>query len=165
MPEDRPVSWAPFMIVVLTLAAGTMGATMVSPLFPLYETAWDIGHGTITLIYVIYMIGVLGALLFLGRLSDHLGSIRVLRLSCVLLIAGLVLSAIAPGPVLFGAARLLIGIASGLISTAATVGLVRLEPAGSNRAPVVASIMTMVGFGLGPLVSGLILARAHAAMP
>gem|GEM_PF-5414458 len=101
---------------------------MASPLFPIYEAEWGIGHGTITLLYVAYMCGVLAALLFLSRLTDSIGAVRALRIGSALLMAGLFLSAFVPGVVGFLPVRMLIGIASGLITSSATIGLFRLEP-------------------------------------
>ncbi|HEY0275126.1 MAG TPA: MFS transporter [Paenirhodobacter sp.] len=161
MTDSRPASWTAFILVSIALASGTMGATMASPLFPLYGAAWGITHTQVTVLYVVYMIGVLGAFQFLGSLPDRFGPIRVLRGGTVLLLVGLVLSAMAPaagglGTQVLGVARLLIGIASGMVTTAATLGLLEVEPGAPKRAPIVTSAVTMAGFGAGPLVSGLI---------
>lgn len=156
MSGARPVSWLPFLLIALALAAGTMGATMASPLFPIYEHSWGIRHSDITVIYVVYMIGVLGAFLFLGRLPGVLGALPVLRIGTALLLTGLMVSAVATGPAMLNAARLVVGVASGLITTAATLGLIEVEPGGVRRAPIVTSSVTMAGFGSGPLVCGLV---------
>lgn len=156
MTGDRPASWIPFILIALALAAGTMGATMASPLFPLYEQAWGIRHSDITVIYVVYMAGVLAAFLFLGWMPGVLGPVPVLRIGAGVLLAGLLISALAPGPAVLAVARLVIGIASGMVTTAATLGLIGAEPGGVRRAPIVTSSVTMAGFGAGPLVCGLV---------
>lgn len=164
MTDRHPVSWVPFVLVALALAAGTMGATMASPLYPLYEQTWTLRHSTITILYVVYMVGVLAAFLFLGRLSDHLGPIAVLKAGCALLLAGLLISACSPGVRALAGGRAVIGIASGMITTAATLGLFALEPGGVRHASLVASTTTMAGFGLGPFASGLLAQFAPAPL-
>ncbi|PZQ50159.1 MAG: MFS transporter [Rhodovulum sulfidophilum] len=149
---------------MLTLAAGAMGATMASPLFPIYEATWGIGHATVTLLYVAYMAGVLGGLMFLTQLTGRFGAIRMLRLGGGLLVVGLLFSALATGPLTLTPARVLVGVASGLVTSAATLGLPRLEPAAGEIAPLVASCTTMAGFGLGPMVCGLLAQFAPAPL-
>ncbi|WP_085786690.1 MFS transporter [Ketogulonicigenium robustum] len=138
-----------------------MGATMASPLFPLYEAGWGLLHAQTTLIYVIYMLGVLASFLFFARLSDSIGAVTVLRLASGLMLLGLIASAGAAllpvgGLWVLFTGRFLIGVASGMISTAAAMGMAQLEPQGIRHAPFVTSVTTMAGFGLGPLVCGLI---------
>lgn len=163
MADRRPASWLPFVLVAMSLAAGTMGATMASPLYPLYEHAWGMAHSTTTIIYVVYMVGVMAAFLFLGRLCNSIDPVVVLRIALAMLLCGLVVCATAAGVVALGAGRALIGVASGMITTAATIGLLQLEPVVARgtepgrprHAPLVASMTTMAGFGLGPFVCGL----------
>lgn len=164
MVDNRLLSWLPFLIVVFALAAGTMGATMASPLYPLYERAWGLAHSTTTIIYVVYMVGVMVAFLFLGRLPALIGPVTVLRTALGLLLCGLVLCALAGGVVLLGTARGLVGIASGMITTSATIALLQLEPGGPRHASLITSMTTMAGFGLGPFVSGLIAQFAPAPL-
>lgn len=164
MVAARPVSWLPFRVIALSLAMGTMGATMASPLFPFYADLWGLAASSITIVFVSYMIGVMAAFLFLGRLTDRLGPVPVLRAALLLILGGLSLSATAGGLGSLIAARFAIGIASGMVTTSATVGLVAFEPLGTvRRAPLIASMTTMAGFGLGPLVAGV--AAQLAASP
>lgn len=153
---EPPSSRSPFVWAAAALLAGTMGTALASPLYPLYQQAWGFPASTITVIYVTYMFGVLAALLFLGRLPDHLGPIRVLRIGLVGIAVGLGLSAAAPGVDWLLAGRAVIGIASGLITTSGTAALVELEPPGPRRrAMPIASTLCAVGFGLGPLAAGV----------
>ena len=156
--------WWPFVLASLTLAAGAMGATMASPLFPIYETEWGISHGMVTVLYVAYMVGVLAALLFLTQMTERVGAVVVLRGGGLLLVTGLLLSALAPGVKVLLLARVMIGLASGLITSSATLAIFRFEPKGSGKAALVASATTMIGFGLGPFVCGLIAQFAPAPL-
>ncbi|WP_378235002.1 MFS transporter [Aquincola agrisoli] len=156
MAEAPPPRRA-FRLIALALLVGNMGATMISPLLPIYRLQWGLAASTITVVFVAYMLGVLSAFLFLGRVSDHAGPLKVLKAALLMMVAGLAASAAAPGVEWLVAARAVVGVASGLITASATVGLVEAEPAGAvRRAPLVASVTTMAGFGLGPLVCGLL---------
>ena len=53
-----------------------VGATLPTPLYPLYRQAFGFGTFTLTLVYAIYVLGNLAALLLCGRLSDQLGRRR-----------------------------------------------------------------------------------------
>lgn len=156
-PQTSPNDWSPFLWVAAALVAGTMGTALASPLYPLYQQAWGFPASTITEIFVSYMFGVMAALLFLGRLPDHYGELRVLRAGLALIALGLALSAAAPGVGWLLAGRVVIGLASGLITTSAMAALVDLEPTGNRaRAMRIASTTSVIGFGLGPLVAGVI---------
>lgn len=165
MPPDTPTAapaagWPLFCWIALDLCAGTMGTALASPLYPLYQELWHLTASTITLIFVAYMVAVLCAFLFLGRLSDRFGPLTVLRAALVLILAGMGLSAAAAyapaGLAELFAGRAVIGIASGLITASATAGLIEVAPAAAKgHASLVGSITSIVGFGLGPLAGGL----------
>lgn len=139
------------------MCVGVMGTALASPLYPLYQVAWKLRASDITHVFVVYMFGVLVTLLFMGRLIARFGFLANLRMGLVLMTSGLVLSAVAGQVPVFMAARLVIGIASGMISTSAATGLVHV---GAGRDPRRVSAVTTVamtlGFGMGPLVGGVI---------
>ena len=64
---------APSAIVAAELAIMFFGATLPTPLYPLYRLVFGFGPTTLTLIYAVYVLGNLVALLFFGRLSDQIG--------------------------------------------------------------------------------------------
>ena len=152
-----PRTWPPFFWICYAMCVGVMGTALASPLYPLYQAAWNLRASDITHVFVVYMFGVLGTLLFMGRLIARFGFLASLRLGLVLMTAGVFLSAVAGSVPVFMAARLVIGIASGMISTSAATGLVQV---GAGRDPRRVSAVTTVamtlGFGMGPLVGGLI---------
>lgn len=57
-------------IVAAELAAVFLGAILPTPLYPLYREAFGFSGVMLTLIYAVYVLGNLMALLFFGRLSD-----------------------------------------------------------------------------------------------
>lgn len=138
------------------MCVGVMGTALASPLYPLYQAHWSLQPSHITGIYVAYMFGALASLLFLGRLSDRFGFLPVLRHGLMLVTAGVLLSALAWNVALFVVSRVLIGIASGMITTSASIGLTQLNRSSNMlRASAMTSFAMALGFGLGPLVGGL----------
>ncbi|MGS0706847.1 MFS transporter [Acinetobacter sp. ANC 3781] len=150
-------SWRPFLMVSLALCIGTIGTALASPLYPIYQELWHLLPSHITYIFVAYMFGCLATLLFLGRTSNSFGFLRTLQIGIVFVILGLALSSVASNALWLGLGRFIIGIASGLISTSAMLGLITTIPdSHKQNAPQLSSIITVIGFGLGPFIGGLI---------
>lgn len=149
--------WPPFAWVCFAMCVGVMGTALASPLYPLYQARWDLLPSHITGIYVAYMLGALASLLFLGRLSDRFGFLPVLRTGLMLVTAGVLLSALAWNVPSFVVSRVAIGMASGMITTSASVGLTQLSRSGNVlHASAMTSFAMSLGFGLGPLVGGVL---------
>ncbi len=139
------------------MCVGVMGTALASPLYPIYQQAWGLRPSDITMVFVVYMFGTLTSLLFLGRLTQRHGFLPILRTGLALMTAGVVLSALAWNVPVFMLARLMIGLASGMITTSASIGLVQARPGRDPRRTAALTTMAMtLGFGLGPLVGGLI---------
>ena len=49
------------------------GTTLPTPLYPAYALRWGFSALVITVIFAVYAIGVIAALVFLGSLSDQVG--------------------------------------------------------------------------------------------
>lgn len=150
-------SWRPFLMISLALCIGTIGTALASPLYPIYQQLWHLLPSQITYIFVAYMFGCLTTLLFLGRTSNSFGFIRTLQIGLFFAIIGLTLSVFASNTYYLGFGRFIIGIASGLISTSAMLGLIYTIPdSHKQNAAQLSSIITVIGFGLGPLIGGTI---------
>lgn len=150
-------SWRPFLMVSLALCMGTIGTALASPLYPIYQQLWGLLPSHITYIFVAYMFGCLATLLFLGRTSNSIGFLRTLQIGLGFIVLGLTLSVFAENALWLSIGRFIIGIASGLISTSAMLGLVYTIPEQHKQnAPQFSSIITVIGFGLGPFIGGLI---------
>ena len=138
------------------MCVGVMGTALASPLYPLYQQAWGLKPSDITHLFVVYMFGALTSLLFLGRLTQRHGFLAILRTGLALMTAGVVLSALAWNVPVFMLARLMIGLASGMITTSASIGMVQARPGRDPRRTAALTTVAMtLGFGLGPLVGGL----------
>ncbi|MGI5347652.1 MFS transporter [Streptomyces sp. CA-250714] len=130
------------------------GTTLPTPLYGLYRQELGFGELMVTVVFAVYAVGVIAALLVAGDFSDKLGRRPVL-------FAAIVLSAASAGcfllegglPWLF-AGRLLSGFAAGLFSGAATAAVLELAPSGSRG--FAATAANMGGLGCGPLLAGLL---------
>ncbi len=148
---------SPFFWVSFAMCAGVMSTALISPLYGIYKTEWSLLASDISVIYVVYMAGALAALLFLGQLSDRIGFRRVMQISLVLVFAGTGLTMIAWDTLSLNLARFVVGVASSLMTTSASVGLRQLATgAHPNRAASMSGVLIAFGFGLGPLVGGII---------
>jgi MFS family permease len=138
-------------------AVTMFGTTLPTPLYPLYRR--DIGFSDlmVTVIYAVYAVGVLIALLTFGQLSDRVGRRPVL-------LAGIGLSALSAlaflvqgGLSLLFIGRVLSGLSAGLFTGTATAAMLDLVPAERRaRATLAATVVNMGGLGLGPLLAGII---------
>ncbi len=159
------ISWRPFVMVSLALIMGTIGTALASPLYPIYQQIWHLSPSQITYIFVAYMFGCLGTLLFLGRTSNTIGFLRTLQIGLVFISIGLVISVFAENALILSVGRFIIGIASGLMTTSAMLGMMQTIPETHKQlAPQLVSILTAIGFGLGPFVGGVIAQFSQAPL-
>ena len=143
------------------------GANQFAPLLLVYHRDLGVGDATLEAIFGVYALGLIPGLLIGGPLSDRVG-----RRTVVLPAAAL--SVVATGLLMLGgqtivalfAGRLLAGIASGAVFSAATTWLRESSLAagmGASAASRTAAAMS-AGFGLGPLVAGAVAQWAPAPM-
>ena len=138
------------------MIVGVMGTALISPLYALYKEAWQLQASDISFIYVIYMGGALCSLLFLGRLPDRAGFKPVMQMGLVLTLVGTLISLLAWNMTSLVVGRFIVGVASSLITTSATQGLAVLaRPGMVHRVAMMTGFLLAFGFGLGPLVGGI----------
>lgn len=146
-------------IFVLFLAA----SSAPSPLYVVYQREWDFSATTLTGVFAVYVLGLIGSLLVLGALSDHVGRRPVLAVAIGLEALSFVLF-IGAGdvPMLF-VARFLQGIATGAAMTTLGAALVDLDPPHARgRAGVINSVAPSGGLALGALGCGVLVQYAPA---
>jgi len=105
----------------------------------------------LTVVFAVYVAGLVGALLTVGSLSDHLGRRPVLVASLLLAAAGTAIFWAAGGVFSLVFARVVQGIATGTATGALAAGLVEFSPEGR---PHVGPTMTAVGTSFGLAVGG-----------
>lgn len=148
---------AAFWMIAYAFAVTMLGTTLPTPLYVIYQAQWHFSTSIITLIYAVYAVGVLGALLGAGRSSDQVGRRPVLAVAIVLSIASAVTFILAPNIGWLFLGRVLSGLSAGLMTGTATAALTETARHGSGRrSSLVATTANMGGLGLGPLLAGLL---------
>jgi MFS family permease len=136
-------------LVVMALSAAP------SPLYPIYQHVDGFSTFTITLVYSAFALGVLTSLFLAGHLSDWHGRRRLLAPAVALAAVSSAIFLVWPElPALF-VARVLNGLAVGIVAATATVWLSELHADG-RRAQLVASSINIGGLGAGPLLAGML---------
>src|ERR1700752_2198391 len=74
----RPSPGAAFYLLASITITFLAGSSAPTPLYPLYQAKWGFSPITVTVVFAVYALGLLGALLISGRLSDHIGRRPVL---------------------------------------------------------------------------------------
>jgi MFS family permease len=144
-------------IVAVALAMTFVGAIMPTPLYPLYQNVFGFSGITLTLIYAIYVLGNLVALLFFGRLADQIGRRRAILPAIGIGIASTIVFAAAASTAWLFAARALSGFSTGLAAGAATAWIAELYTGrGNGAAARIAASANFFGCAAGPLFGGLL---------
>src|SRR5215213_625781 len=87
----RLSSGAAFVLLMSVFASLGIASTAPTPLYRLYQAEWGFSAITIAVVFAIYAVAVLAALLTVGRLSDHVGRRPLIVLALVgQAVAGLV---------------------------------------------------------------------------
>ncbi len=142
-------------VVAIELAVTFVGAILPTPLYPLYRHAFGFSQVTLTLIYAVYVLGNLVALLLLGRLSDQIGR-RIVTLPAIGVgIASALTFAFASGTPWLFAGRALSGFSTGLASATATAWIAELHD-DRGAASRIAAAANFFGCAAGPLLGGLL---------
>lgn len=151
---SRPVAFAAIAAILVTFAAASAAP---SPLYVVYQQLFHFSAITLTFIFAVYVVGLVGALLTLGALSDHVGRRPVLAAAIALEAVSLVLFLTAGDVTVLLVARLLQGIATGTAFTALGATLVDLNPPHSpGRAGLINGIAPTTGLSIGALGCGFL---------
>ena len=123
-----------------------------TPLYPLYQAQWGFAAVTTTLVFAVYAIAVLAALLVAGRLSDHVGRRPVLLGAIAVQLGAMALFVTAHDVGQLIAARVIQGLSTGVAMAAVGAGLLDLD---RNRGALANAVTTPVGTAFGALLAGL----------
>ena len=151
-----------FWLVAVVFAVVQLGGTLPIPLYVIWQPRFGFNAGVLTLIFAVYAVGTLVALVFLSPLSDQLGRRPALA-------AAIALSATSTGVFLIAnstswllIARFISGLASGLVAPTGTAALQELETRGRERlASLTATASNLGGLGLGTLCAGIVAEYGH----
>lgn len=157
-PRRRLGRRSGFWVLAASLLAVMAAAGAPSPLYAVYQQRWGFSTGVLTLVFAVYALTLLAALLTVGGLSDHIGRRPVVVVALVVAAASMGMFLLANGPGRLVAARAVQGVSTGVATGALAAGLIELQPERSNGlGAVLGSIGTPAGVAIGGLAAGLVL--------
>ncbi|HEY2671948.1 MAG TPA: MFS transporter [Rugosimonospora sp.] len=162
--SSRPGRWLTAGLAVCTVG---WGANQFAPMVLLYRPRLGLSAAVVEGTFGMYAIGLMPGLLVAGRVSDRIGRRPVVMFAVALsIVAGIVLTLGGHGVGWLFAGRVIMGVASGCAFSAGSAWIKELsappyEPAGGTNAGAHAgarraSVAMTVGFGVGPLVAGVL---------
>ncbi|WP_285727521.1 MFS transporter [Psychromicrobium xiongbiense] len=153
---------------ILAIAAQIMmmiGASAPSPFYPALAQRLGFDATMITTVFAVYAVALMLALLTAGSLSDHLGRRPVIIAGFLLLAVSMILFWNAGSVMVLILARLVQGLASGLLISALSAAVLDLAP---RSRPGIAAIWNAlcpgIGLSLGAFLSGIALDAAPDAL-
>ena len=114
-PRDRGrLTGRPAVFVLASLIVALLASSAApTPLYAIYQARWHFTPITTTVVFGVYAVAVLVALLTLGKLSDHVGRRPVLLAALAVHAGSLVIFATATGVPALLAARVVQGLSTG----------------------------------------------------
>ncbi|WP_369259317.1 MFS transporter [Geodermatophilus amargosae] len=163
MPRlPRPFAfWSVAGLLVLVLAA----SGVPSPLYRVYQEQFGFGSGVLTLVFGIYAIALLAALLVVGSLSDHVGRRPVLAGALLLQAAAMVVFFAADGVGWLLAARVLQGLSTGALTGSLGAALLDLQRRDRPLGALLNSVSPGLGLSLGAVGAGLAIETVVSPTP
>jgi predicted MFS family arabinose efflux permease len=150
---SRPAAfWSVAVLLVLMLAA----SGVPSPLYRVYQAEFGFSSGVLTTIFGIYALALLGSLLVVGGLSDHVGRRPVIAAAFALEAAAMVLFLAADGVGWLLAARVVQGLATGALTSALGAWVLDLQRPGGSLGPFINSASPGLGLSIGAVGAGLL---------
>ncbi len=160
LQNPAPISrmWlSAWMVVAVFMLSNT-----ATPLYVHWQRQIGFSSGTLTIIFAAYIFGLLGTLLIAGQLSDRYGRKTVLIPGMISAIAAALLFETSETVFLLLMARLLTGVAVGVIVSAGMASIVdNGGPERRKTSSLVASMSMVLGAGLGPILAGVIAQTSH----
>ena len=151
--RHRTPSTTGTLVLLSSLVVSFLAASAVpTPLYAVYQAEWGFSPITTTVVFGVYAVAVLVALLVLGRLSDHVGRRPVLLAGLLGQAVAMVVFATASGVPELLPARVVQGVATGAALGAVGAGLLDVDRA---RGTVANAVAPGLGTSSGALVSGL----------
>ena len=150
-----------FWLLAATFVTLMAFTTVPTPIYRYYQERDGFPTFVITLIFAAYGIGVMIGLYFAGHLSDVHGRRRMLAVAIGLTMISAAIFVISQDTPALLIARLISGLAIGVLTPTATAALGELAAAHRpDRSPAFASTVATVvntgGLALGPLIGGLL---------
>ncbi len=145
-------SKAAFYLLASITASFLAGSSAPTPLYTLYQAEWGFSPIVVTVVFGIYAVALLGALLVFGRLSDHVGRRPVLIAAIAVQAASMLVFATADGVAALIVARIIQGLSTGAAIAAVGAGMIDID---KLKGGIANSVAPPMGTALGGLVGGL----------
>jgi len=124
--SDYRLSGRPAVFVLASLVVALLASSAApTPLYAIYQAQWHFTPITTTVVFGVYALAVLAALLTLGKLSDHVGRRPVLVTAIAVHAGALVIFATATGVPALLSARVVQGLSTG--AALGTIGAAMLD--------------------------------------
>src|ERR1700690_1519851 len=144
---------AAFYLLASITVSFLASSSAPTPLYSIYQAQWGFSPITVTVIFGIYALSGLAALLVVGRLSDHVGRRPVLIAATALQAVTMVIFATASGVADLVLARIIQGLATGTAVGAVGAWMIDLNKARGTTANAVAPTF---GTATGGILAGLL---------
>jgi MFS family permease len=159
-PAGGRLSGTPALYLLASLVVSLLAASSApTPLYAIYQRHWGFSSITTTIVFGVYALAVLVALLTLGRLSDHVGRKPVLMVALLVQVATMVLFAVAGNVPTLLIARVIQGLATGAAIGAIGAGMLDIDP---KRGQLTNAVTPGIGTAVGALVSALLVSYLPA---
>ncbi|KVP67802.1 MFS transporter [Burkholderia ubonensis] len=145
----------------ITLVGYLAASSVPTPLYRLYQAQWHFSPMLLTLIFGVYALSLLSALIVAGALSDYIGRRPVISAALILEMGAMGLFLAAAGPGWLIAARVLQGVATGLATASVAAALIDLD---RERGAFTNGLAPMGGMSLGVLGSTALAQLAPAPL-
>jgi MFS family permease len=142
-----------FMLIASLTVSFLAGSSAATPLYGVYMAEWGLTPLMITVIFGIYALAVLLALLVAGRLSDHLGRKPVLLTATLAQAVIMVLFVTATGVTGLLVARALQGLITGAAIGAIGAAMIDLN---KTRGTVANAVAPPFGTATGAIIAGVL---------
>jgi predicted MFS family arabinose efflux permease len=153
VPARRLSPVAAFVLLASLPVSFLAASSAPTPLYAVYQAEWGFSPITTTVVFGVYAVAVLVALLTVGSLSDHIGRRPILIVAILVQAAVMLLYMTADSvPTLF-LARVIQGLSTGAALGAVGAGLLDLHRA---RGAIANAVAPITGTATGALGSGLL---------
>ncbi|HEY3611199.1 MAG TPA: MFS transporter [Pseudonocardiaceae bacterium] len=150
---SRERSGTPALVLLASLIVSLLASSSApTPLYAVYQAGWGFSPITTTVVFGVYAVSVLAALLTLGKVSDHIGRRPVLLTALAVQIVAMLVFATADGVPALLVARVAQGIATGAALGAIGAAMLDVD---QKRGTFANAVSPGMGTATGALVSAL----------
>jgi MFS family permease len=156
-PEVRRSGGSSVWLAAWPVCAVFVLSNAPTPLYVVWQRTIGFSSATLTAVFACYIVGLLGALLVAGVVSDRVGRKPVLLPAVAAAMVACALFAVAQSVALLALARLLTGVAVGAAVSAGMAAVTDVGGPDRRRVAALAASTAMVlGAGSGPLLAGIL---------